>query len=199
MKTPHFSMEADARWCFPRCTEWNSKKVASLDIIDDISGFSANGRSIPRCRQSNAAIFLQTRRSSQRLDCGGWSLGAKDAPRLDSKKMISAARALPTLSTPSSNHGWRVAFLSGARYWYQSLFCFTSLQLQVPIQITPVFYDDGTFTDESRGFISRVVPWATFESIQSIDERLDLKDYCPPHYSLLLRTPPQVSIPTSVS
>jgi hypothetical protein len=89
------------------------------------------------------------------------------------QEMIAAAHTLPILSSPTVDHGWRVAFLSGERFWYQSLFCFVSLQMQVPARITPVIFDDGTLTDETRRYIRRVVSWVTFQSFEAIEDRIE--------------------------
>src|SRR5262249_5641439 len=55
--------------------------------------------------------------------------------------MIDAARGLAPLAAPPVDHGARVAFLSGDAYWYQTLFCFASLQARVSERVTPTIFE----------------------------------------------------------
>lgn len=87
--------------------------------------------------------------------------------------MIEAAGNLLELAVPAADNGARVTFLSGDKYWYQTLFCFASLQINVADRITPVIVDDSTLTAHVRKQISRVVPWAEFVDHSVIAERLD--------------------------
>ncbi len=87
--------------------------------------------------------------------------------------MIAAAGKLPPLKPPGPDEGARVSYLSGNKYWYQTLFCFVSLQMNCPVRITPVIFDDGSFTQDVRDLISQVVPWAEFVGSDVISDRLD--------------------------
>lgn len=89
------------------------------------------------------------------------------------RAMVEAAQSLPPLSVPSEDAGHEIHFLTGAKYWYQTLFCFASLQHYAPTRITPVLYDDGTLTDEYQGRFRRVVPWVRVVTLTEIEERLD--------------------------
>lgn len=91
------------------------------------------------------------------------------------QEMIGAAKAMPSIVAPAQDIGARVAFLSGAQFWYQTLFCYASLQHWSPFKITPVIFDDGTLNGEARSFIRRVVPWAEFVEYNAIESRLDEK------------------------
>lgn len=92
---------------------------------------------------------------------------------LDRRAMVDTARRLPLIIAPPFDRGARVAFLTGKAYWYQTLFCFASLQAQMPERITPLIYEDGTLTTEARAHILRVVPWAELIGADAIEERLD--------------------------
>ena len=89
------------------------------------------------------------------------------------RAMIDAAAHLLPIATPPIDRGARVAFLTGKAYWYQTLFCFASLQAQMPERITPLIYEDGTLAAEARAHILRVVPWAELIGADAIEEQLD--------------------------
>lgn len=91
------------------------------------------------------------------------------------QEMIGAAKAMPSIVAPSHDIGARVAFLSGAEFWYQTLFCYASLQRWSPFKITPVIFDDGTLNGETRSFMQRVAPWAEFVEYNEIESQLDEK------------------------
>ena len=95
-----------------------------------------------------------------------------DQARLEMK---AAAPSLPPLSPrPDDPDGrLKVYFLTGKNFWYQSLFCYYSLQQHADVQVTPVFYDDGSLTKTDCDTIQQVVPWAEFVLRDAIEERLD--------------------------
>jgi hypothetical protein len=86
--------------------------------------------------------------------------------------MVEAAKTLRPLET-TGRESFEVRFLTGAKYWYQTLFCAWSLQIRSPVQIRPVIYDDGTLTLEHVEHICRAIPWARTVWISSIESRLD--------------------------
>lgn len=86
--------------------------------------------------------------------------------------MIEAAKRLRPIPPPPGGNV-NVHVLSGARYWYQTLFCLVSLQRRAVQRVTPIIYDDGSFTDETVGFITKIIPWASFEGRAVIEARLD--------------------------
>jgi hypothetical protein len=88
-------------------------------------------------------------------------------------EMVRAASDLPPLQSPVSETEYRVSFLSGDRFWYQTLFCIYSLQIHSPVRIAPTIYDDGSFSDGKMAAISRVAPWTRFVARSEIDDRLD--------------------------
>ena len=87
--------------------------------------------------------------------------------------MIEAAKCLPELRAPKDDEGFEVHFLTGAKYWYQTVFCHASLQAHAPSRITPVLYDDGTLTAEYQDRVRRVIPWAQVITLEDIEARLD--------------------------
>lgn len=91
------------------------------------------------------------------------------------RAMKEAATELPPLSQPPEDPEGplKVHFLTGKNFWYQSLFCFVSLQRHCDVRVTPVFYGDGTLGPSSRAALRRVVPWAEFVLSDDIETRLD--------------------------
>ncbi len=87
--------------------------------------------------------------------------------------MIEAAERLPRLEEPPAGPAAEVAFLTGPKYWFQTAFCFVSLQLGVPFKITPVVFDDGGLTRALRDRLRAIVPWIEFVDRDAIEARLD--------------------------
>ena len=92
---------------------------------------------------------------------------------LGRRAMVEAARRLPETTPPDADDGHEVHYLTGARYGYQTVFCFASLQAHAPSRITPVLYDDGTLTAEHRADVRRVIPWVRIVGADEIEARLD--------------------------
>ena len=88
-------------------------------------------------------------------------------------EMVAAAESLPELRPPDRDDGLTVHYLTGAKYWYQTVFCHASLQAHVPSRVTPVLYDDGTLAPEVQDRVRRVIPWARVRTLAEIEERLD--------------------------
>ena len=95
--------------------------------------------------------------------------------RKEQEEMREAAKNLSALKPPPEASGGRreVYFLSGQDFWYQTLFCFVSLQRLAEERITPIVYGDGTLGAEAKARIRRVVPWVEFVERESIEARLD--------------------------
>lgn len=88
--------------------------------------------------------------------------------------MIEAAERLPEMDPPPApTEPMKVHFLTGKDHWYQSLFCFLSLQRFCEDRITPVLYSDGSFSRTCREKFRRVVPWAEIQTVEDIENRLD--------------------------
>ena len=92
------------------------------------------------------------------------------------RAMIAAAAALPPLVDPGNPLPIAFSFLSGDKYWHQTIFCIVSLQQQCERRIDPVIHDDGSFTPAVRAQMRRVVPWIRFvdeaETTAAIDAHL---------------------------
>jgi hypothetical protein len=87
--------------------------------------------------------------------------------------MIAAAGNLSPLSPHARNRGLKVHFLSGERFWYQTLFCFLSLHESAAEHIVPVVLDDGSMSPERSALLRHVIPWLEVVSQDDIVERLD--------------------------
>jgi hypothetical protein len=89
------------------------------------------------------------------------------------REMIAAAEVLPALTAPHGQEAVEIAFLSGERFWWQTLFCVVSLQTHSRVRITPLVYDDGTFSEVTWSAFSRVVPWARLVAAAEIETALE--------------------------
>lgn len=87
--------------------------------------------------------------------------------------MVEAAKMLPEQRPPDADEGYEVHYLTGAKYWYQTVFCHASLQSHAPSRITPVLYDDGTLSAEHQDQVRRVIPWARVITLDEIEGRLE--------------------------
>lgn len=87
--------------------------------------------------------------------------------------MRTAALVLPPLELLNEGPPAEIHFLSGPKFWHQTLFCFVSLQLHAPFRITPIVHDDGRMDEETKGRLLRVVPWMRFADAAEAEARLD--------------------------
>ena len=92
--------------------------------------------------------------------------------RAGHEAMKLAATRLPPLAARPAGPTAEIAFLSGPKYWHQTLFCFVSLQSQVPFRVTPIVYDDGAMDRHTEDLIRRVVPWVRFVTAAETEDRL---------------------------
>ena len=98
----------------------------------------------------------------------------------------AAAELAPLDPPPEDPQGpLKVHFLTGEDHWYQTLFCFVSLQRFVESRITPVLYSDGSLSKPYREQVRRVVPWVEIQTQREIEARLD--DAIPRDQYALLR------------
>lgn len=111
-------------------------------------------------------------RMLKQLMLDGGPAGRKNTAR-GLEQMIEAAKHLEPLVESADLYGAEIKFLSGKKYWYQTIFCFYTLQTNTPFRITPVIYDDGTFDDETTEYVKRVVPWARIVGIETISALLE--------------------------
>ena len=104
------------------------------------------------------------------LEGGPWQ---QHRTELGRRQMMEAATQLPPIPPPPSEEKYEVHFLTGAKYWYQTLFCAWSMQLHTPVRIQPVLYDDGTLANEQVAYFQGVMPSTIVISNSEIIERLD--------------------------
>ncbi len=86
--------------------------------------------------------------------------------------MTAAARKLPPLP-PSPDGAEEIVFLSGARFWYQTAFCFVSLCRHAGRPLRPVIYDDGSITADVAAECRRVCPGVHIVPRAEIEAHLD--------------------------
>ncbi|MEM9938490.1 MAG: glycosyl transferase [Pseudomonadota bacterium] len=89
--------------------------------------------------------------------------------------MKVAARNLPAMAEPSNPYPVGVTYLSGEKYWHQTLFCFMSLQIHTDRKIDFQIFDDGSFTDQTMDLVRSMVPWVKFVTNDDITTRLNAK------------------------
>ena len=89
------------------------------------------------------------------------------------REMVEAAKTLPQLKTLKPDTEHRVHFVTGANYWYQTLFCAWSLQANASVRIIPVIYDDGTLQADHIEYIKRAIPWTHVVRLSEIERKLD--------------------------
>jgi hypothetical protein len=91
------------------------------------------------------------------------------------EEMQEAAGKLPPLNIQPNGKETcpRVHFLTGKNHWYQTLFCFVSLQRFSDTRIVPVLYSDGSLKKPYRQKFRRVVPWTEVRTKSDIEARLD--------------------------
>lgn len=94
--------------------------------------------------------------------------------RIGREAMREAAKTMAPLAAPPAGPDAEVAYLSGARFWDQTLLCFVSLQKVCPFRVIPVIHDDGSLDATAEAKIRRVVPWARIEHAEQIRARLDM-------------------------
>lgn len=87
------------------------------------------------------------------------------------KKMESAAYQLPALALQPPYYD--IHFLTGDRFWYQTVFCAYSLIQQSKISLRPVIYDDGTLLKVYQQEILRVFPNAIIHLKAELDTQIE--------------------------
>jgi hypothetical protein len=88
------------------------------------------------------------------------------------RAMQAAAARLPPLDPPAPEAP-EVFFLTGRRFWYQTVFCFWSLRHHAGCDLRPVFLDDGTIDPALRAECRRLFPGAVIEQEGEAERRLD--------------------------
>ena len=85
-------------------------------------------------------------------------------------EMEKAAEAImPELRNPNTdNLGLPIYFMTGRKYWYQTVFCFCSLLLTSGRSYQPILIDDGSIDSEIEQKLRRVVPWVEIRCADEI-------------------------------
>lgn len=87
-------------------------------------------------------------------------------------EMLAAAGML-TPSSPPLADAREVWFLTGKKYWYQTAFCFRSLEITAGPGVSPVFVDDGSFDAGLKNECKRIFPGCRIVDRDDIAARLD--------------------------
>jgi hypothetical protein len=90
-------------------------------------------------------------------------------------EMRVAAKQLPQLSKLDEAYPIPIRFLSGFKYWHQTVFCIASLQHVCSKRVDAIVFDDGTLSQEVRDQILSVVPWVRFVVAEEISDRLEFR------------------------
>ena len=69
------------------------------------------------------------------------------------KAMEAAAYSLAPVGTESPCYD--IHFLTGARFWYQTVFCAYSMAFHSDISLRPVIYDDGSLSSKFKEEIQK--------------------------------------------
>jgi hypothetical protein len=84
---------------------------------------------------------------------GPWNV--RKTERGQAEMEVAASHFMP-LALPPAPVGHVVHLLTGARFWYQTVFCLRSLAIHTGCAISAEIYDDGTLTDEHYTILSRI-------------------------------------------
>lgn len=110
------------------------------------------------------ALIAQSRREG-----GPWQQWLTQRGR---REMVTASRLLAPLTPPAADAP-EVVFLSGARFWFQTAFCFWSLCQHAGRSLRLVVYDDGSFDQALAAECRRLFPGAIIVSRDEIETQLN--------------------------
>ena len=85
-----------------------------------------------------------------------------------------AAKSVKVQTPDSSLYTLNVCFLTGKKYWHQTVFCALSLQKFTDHPVHFTFYDDGTFTETLIQKYQQQIPNSTFIPLKQIEENLNV-------------------------
>jgi hypothetical protein len=89
------------------------------------------------------------------------------------RQMEKAAWHLNTIEAKQPGKSLRVYFLTGKKFWYQTVFCAYSLAQQSDRDVHPVVFDDGSLDPHHIKGIKRIFPKAEIVSPTEVLTRLD--------------------------
>lgn len=104
--------------------------------------------------------------------------------RQGEQQMKKAALKLPPVKL-STDKILEVSFLTGAKYWHQTIFCAYTLARHLNGRLGITLYSDGTLTYEHIAFVSQVLPGVEAISEQQVLQHLDT--VLPQHHFPTLR------------
>lgn len=87
--------------------------------------------------------------------------------------MIRCAYELPSLPPVYGPNSHKVYFLSGEKYWYQTLYCYYSLVCTSGQIATPVILDDGSLTADIVDLIMSKIPSAEIISYEALTNKIN--------------------------
>lgn len=88
-------------------------------------------------------------------------------------QMEKAAYRLKPVESDALADPQEIHFLTGRKFWYQTIFCAYSMAQNTKINLRPVIYDDGSLEKKYQDEILRIFPDAKMILKQEIQERLE--------------------------
>jgi hypothetical protein len=89
------------------------------------------------------------------------------------EQQMKKAATLPPPIALSSNYILEVSYLTGAKYWHQTIFCARTLARLLDGRVGIKLYSDGTLTAEHIGFVNNVLPGVEVISEKQVTAHLD--------------------------
>jgi hypothetical protein len=89
------------------------------------------------------------------------------------REMEKAAQTLRVHVEDTGITPYEVHFLTGKKYWYQTIFCMYSLQKTTTLPFHFHLYDDGSFDKSLIQQIKKQAPLTTIHTLGAIEERLN--------------------------
>ncbi|RZL50485.1 MAG: glycosyl transferase [Pedobacter sp.] len=90
------------------------------------------------------------------------------------QEMIEASKTLHVKKPINDGKQLEVSFLTGQKYWHQTIFCAYSLQKHCEHPILFNLYDDGSFTPELITTYKTQIPNSRFVTVEEIEQKLNL-------------------------
>jgi len=128
-------------------------------------------RPTPGGRLAYRLVFRPIARARRRLEHGA---GAQTRAWLGERAMMVAAEKLAPLVLPTSRSDWPACrFLTGQRFWHQTVFCAQSLELAAGCHLPLEFFDDGTLGPKYLQLLRSVFPHARLVASAEIRDRIE--------------------------
>jgi hypothetical protein len=89
------------------------------------------------------------------------------------RQMEQAARALQPITRTTATPTYGVHFLTGKKFWYQTLYCAYSLLKKADEAIRVHIVDDGSLQQENIDLLQRILPFVDIERAPEVGRRLD--------------------------